>query len=118
MGGPVKDDFARCGPRLPCCEAARSAAVSGIQSHGPLIVLDSYAEPPVWGMRESRMCRVAVHPIRFCPFCGKPVPEVERDPDRDDTTCDLNDTGRCLSCGKRGWNCECDWAAAEWRVKA
>jgi hypothetical protein len=50
------------------------------------------------------------HPIeaRFCPFCGKSLPEMQRMANPPSPLCVIEDGGyRCSTCGERLNVCEC-----------
>lgn len=82
---------------------------------------------PVWGVmgridigtRWTTECRSRVE-AKFCPFCAKPVPEIEPKPkdERPEKIQKITDGGYyCDTCGKRCNECVCAPCWQAWQPK-
>lgn len=74
---------------------------------------------PVWGIKavsEKFECEKWVT-VTHCPHCGQELPEIEKNPDVDQSKLGNSDDDYCNTCGERNMCCEClpPWFA--WRPK-
>ena len=72
---------------------------------------------PEWGIKgvhKEYNCEEWVS-VKFCPHCGKLVPEIEENPLADTAKLANNDDEYCNTCGERNMCCQClpPWFA--WR---
>ena len=61
-----------------------------------------------------------LHPPKYCPHCGKPLPGIERIPPEEipgSIHRPIHDGDYCGTCGERSRSCHCLPPAAAWRVK-
>lgn len=80
-----------------------------------------FDEAPSWGLRLALAVRdynFSRELPLFCPYCGKKLPEIEKDPAPVAPLCVITDGGYyCDTCEERLMNCQCYPPEFAWRVK-
>ena len=97
-------------PRPTCCSRATTSA---------WLTNDSMSRtyPFVQLAHDGSEWLVAGKSASFCPFCGTKLPEVELDPDAEGLFQEIDDAGRCMSCGRRHCGSRCKQRCSRFRIK-
>jgi hypothetical protein len=113
-----------------CCKAMRESRVIHCSTYTDNMGDCCYDGEPHWSRSFSISEDVTIRyqgnrdeqerlfAVKFCPFCGKAVPEFEKNPKPPQPLCKVTDGGyRCDTCGKRLNECKCFSPDFIWRVK-
>jgi hypothetical protein len=102
-----------------CCEAAAQGAVFLEMPMSYFYKADVNAVPQ-WAVHCTNHkygSGTVVREASFCPFCGSPVPEIERKPEPPKVCVCTDDGYYCDTCGDRLGECGCPAPEEAWRIK-